>query len=309
MLWGTARFSVLLRPDPCADLAGRSRGVVMSSKVLPIVATAAVVLAGGAVAYQLSSRAPGAATPSATVSAGAGSAPGGSASITAPTTPPAGTSTTAPPASGTGTATDSVGFGWQPLWPFGSVAAAVAWQAQAATGSQPWHLAADQTAITFCSTYLGFSEVDRALTTVVKGDQAWVGVAGPVVEGTPHALAVLHLARIGTGPAATRPWEVVGSEDTRLTLTRPAYGAVVGRSVTVAGLITGVDESLRITVRSLDHGVLGSVQGLSVGGHGDPWSTTLTVDNRVTTRATIVVSTGGHLADVEAFAITGVTVR
>lgn len=279
----------------------------MNSRVLAIVTATAVVLAGGAVAWQLSSRDSGAATPTVTVSSGPGGATTGS--TTTPPTPTSGASTTAPPASGTGTATESVAFRWQPLWPFASVAAAAAWQAQAASGSQPWRLDAAQTAIRFCSTYLGFTEVDRALTTVVKGDEAWVGVAGPVPEGTPRALAVLHLARIGTGPAATRPWEVVGSEDTRLTLTRPAYGTVVGHSVAVGGLITGVDESLRITVRSLDHGVLGTVQGLPAGGTGVPWSTTLAVDNSITTTATVVVSTGGHLTDVEAFAITGVSVR
>ncbi len=283
----------------------------MRTKVLPIAVVAAVVIAGGALAWQLSSHGSGDGTPSVTVSAGPGTGSATATTVpTSPAPPTSGASTTSAPAtSRASTSTAAVSFRWQPLWPFGSVAAATAWQAKAGSGSQPWRLDAAHTAVAFCTDYLGFTEIDRALSTVVKGEEAWVGVAGPVPEGTPRALAVLHLARIGTGPTATRPWEVVGSDDTRLTLTKPVYGAVVGRNLTVGGLISGVDESLRITVRSLDRGVLGTVQGIAAGGNRTAWSTELTIDDSVTTRATIVVSTGGHLLDVEGFAITGVTVR
>ena len=274
---------------------------------LPFVTAAAVLLAGGAAAWQLSSNGAPAPAPTVTVSPSSGvgtgsAAPTGSSQAPSSASSPVTSPTTSPsvvPAT----------FRFQPLWPFGSVSAATAWQAASASGSQPWRLDAGQTALSFCSGYLGFTEIDRVLSTELKGDEAWIGVGAPVEEGTPRAVAVLHLARIGTGPTNTRPWEVVGSEDTRLTLTRPAYGATVGRSLTVGGLIMGVDESLRITVRSLEHGVLGSVQGISAGGYNDPWSVNLVIDDSVATRATVVVSTGGHLADVEAFAITAVTVR
>lgn len=74
-----------------------------------------------------------------------------------------------------------------------------------------------------------------------------VGFDNP--NGQPVSSAVLHLVRFGSG--TDTPWEVVGTQDTTLTLTTPAYGVTVRSSVTVGGLITGVDESLRVQIRQL----------------------------------------------------------
>ncbi|MFC7110314.1 hypothetical protein ACFQQB_63945 [Nonomuraea rubra] len=63
----------------------------------------------------------------------------------------------------------------------------------------------------------------------------------------PLVAAVVHLMRYGQGDDA--PWEVVGTDDTTLSLTRPAYGASAGSPLTVGGRVTGVDESIRIQVR------------------------------------------------------------
>src|SRR5262249_3784705 len=104
------------------------------------------------------------------------------------------------------------------------------------------------------------------------------------------------------------PWEVVGSRDTLLTLTVPAYGATVLSPLTVGGRITGVDESLVIQVRSLGTGLVGQTGGIPAGGQNTPWSATVRFTAPAGTVLTVAVSTGGHVAGVEEFAITGVRV-
>jgi hypothetical protein len=127
-------------------------------------------------------------------------------------------------------------------------------------------------------------------------------------NGQDFVAAVLHLARIGAGD--NRPWEVVGSQDTTLTLDIPAYGATIGSPVTVGGRITGVDESLRVQVRATgESGVLGEVVGIPAGGAKQPWSARVSFRGSAGTVRTLVVSTGGHAGPgVERFAITGVRV-
>ena len=127
-------------------------------------------------------------------------------------------------------------------------------------------------------------------------------------NGTEVTAAVLHLARIGIGD--DQPWEVVGSEDTTLTLTRPAYGAAISSPVTVGGRITGVDESLRVAVLALGgSNPLGEIRGMAAGGQNAPWSATVSFRRSGGTVRTIVVSTASHLdRGVDRFAITGVRV-
>jgi hypothetical protein len=101
---------------------------------------------------------------------------------------------------------------------------------------------------------------------------------------------------------------VVGTDDTWLSLTTPAYGAAVGSPVTVGGRITGVDESIRIQVRHPGAAeVLGEQCCLSAGGQNARWSDKVLFDAAPRGTLTIVASTGGHVAEVERFAVTGVT--
>lgn len=195
-------------------------------------------------------------------------------------------------------------FRYQPLWPFRSVADAMAWQRQVSEGHQPWPFDARLTAVAFARDYLGYGEIDRSTSERVIGDEAWVGVGYQLPDGRSATAAVLHLARIGAG--SPRPWEVVGSRDTTLSLTGPDYGAWIRSPVTVSGLITGVDESLTVRIRAMGGPVLGSVTGIPAGGQGMPWSTPLAFRASTADVATIAVSTGGHVQDVERFAITGV---
>jgi len=204
----------------------------------------------------------------------------------------------------------STAFRFQPLWPFASVTDAAAWQREAApNGSQPWRLDPAATALTFASTHLGYAEMNRVTSRQIVGDEAWIGVAGSPPEGRTMSAGVLHLARIGVGPTAERPWEVVGSRDTTLTLTTPRYGSVVGTTVTIGGQITGVDESLVVQIRDRGGKLLARVQGIPAGGEKTPWQVTLTVPRGSSGLVTVAVSTGGHIADVERFAITAATIR
>ncbi|MEU8402472.1 hypothetical protein AB0C28_45415 [Nonomuraea sp. NPDC048892] len=198
---------------------------------------------------------------------------------------------------------------YQPLWPFAGPAEAAKWQrAHQADGTEAWHLDAARTAVAFTRDYLGFTEIDQAVKVVQDGAHARVHVGYRAEEGPkPFVAAVVHLMRYGQGKDA--PWEVVGTDDTSLTLTRPAYGASASSPLTVGGRITGVDESIRVQVLHPGaDGPLGEVCCLSAGGQKAAWSAKVDFAARPGGTLTVVASTGGHVATVERFAVTGVTV-
>ncbi len=214
---------------------------------------------------------------------------------------------------GTGTTPNSPGgppsaayeFTSQPLWPFRSQAEADDWLAASAEGHSPWHASADATALFFTNSYLGFAEIDRVTSTDVRATEAWIGVGYEADAGSPSTAAVIHLVRFGPDPAA--PWEVVGTRDAALTLDTPAYGSAVSSPVTVGGTITGVDESLHVQVRQLSSpGPIGDACCVPAGGEATPWETSVDVVGATDSALTIVVWSGGHVQDVEVFAITGV---
>jgi hypothetical protein len=199
----------------------------------------------------------------------------------------------------------AAGFRYQPLWPFIGVAEATAWQRSYREGGhQPWRLDARATALSFASGFLGYRGIDRVAGETRSGGEAWVTVGYADPNGATAAAAVVHLVRIGTG--ADAPWEVVGTRDTTLTLTQPRYGATVVAPIAVGGWITGVDESLRVQVRALGKPLLGEVTGIPAGGDRSPWSAQVRFAAPAGTVLTIAVSTGGHSAEVERFAVTGV---
>jgi hypothetical protein len=196
---------------------------------------------------------------------------------------------------------------FQLLWPFADEQQAAAWQAGYRTGGhQPWHLDADLTAQSFTQGYLHYSTLDQITTMAATGTEAHVGVGYKRPDGSAATAAVLHLVKISTG--ADAPWEVVGTDDApQLTLTAPAYGATVSPPTTVGGRITGVDESLRIQVFDLaSENAIGQAGGIPAGGQNSPWTAQVGFTAPVGATLTIAVSTGGHLTDVERFAVTGV---
>ncbi|TMR13053.1 hypothetical protein ETD85_57900 [Nonomuraea zeae] len=200
---------------------------------------------------------------------------------------------------------------YQPLWPFSSPGEAAAWErAYREDGRQGWHLDARRTAVAFARDFLGFTEIDQAVKIVPQGRHARVHVGYRSPEGNSPALvaAVVHLVRYGSGRDA--PWEVVGTDDTDLSLTKPAYGAAVGSPLSVGGRITGVDESIRVQVRHPGSAApLGERCCVSAGGSDSPWSARVSFTARPGRTLTVVASTGGHLATVERFAVTGVRIE
>jgi hypothetical protein len=244
----------------------------------------------------------------------------GTGSRANPTTPPAAAPTTAPatatpttaaPAPATSAAASTPqapAFRHQPLFPFEDLAQVAQWQQANRQGTQPWHLDAAATATAFAQGFLGFSALDRVTSTQQSGPDAWIGVGQALPDGRDTTAAVVHLTRWGDG--ADAPWEVVGTRDTTLTLDTPAYGTTVTSPLTVGGVITGVDESLRVQVRrSGTEAPLGTSCCLPAGGQATRWSTRVTFSAATGRTVTVVVSTGGHVAEVERFAVTGVRAR
>ncbi|MDQ1751956.1 MAG: hypothetical protein QOE71_3012 [Pseudonocardiales bacterium] len=250
-------------------------------------------------------------------------APVGHPSVTAPaptrstTSTPGPSATSAPPVtsgpvtSGPGSSaaslppdTPTFELGYQPLWPFATYAEASVWQqAYRGNGSQPWHRDAGQTALAFTRGYLGFTEQDRVTSSTVDADGAHIGVGYLDPNGVLRTSAVLHLVRFGTD--ADSPWEVVGSDDTTFSLEQPGYGSTVSSPITVGGHITGVDEAIVITVRSQASGIVGRMpSSIPAGGEDRPWQASASFTGSGV--LTVVASTGGHLKQVERFAIQGV---
>jgi hypothetical protein len=232
--------------------------------------------------------------------------PATSTSQAASTTQSASTASTRPSSTVTtaDTAPDADGyvFPYQPLWPFAERAEADRWLAEGRrTGDSLWHADPRATALTFTREFLGFTDLDRTIAVTEQPREAWVGVGRADPRGNSMTVANLHLARLG--PAADAPWEVVGTEDTDLTLDRPAYGSPVQPVIEVGGTISGVDESLHIQARQASS-MVGEFCCVPAGGQRAPWSATLSIAATKPGAVTVVVSTGGHYARIERFAIT-----
>jgi hypothetical protein len=192
------------------------------------------------------------------------------------------------------------------LWPFAGEHEVRAWQqAFRDDGHQPWHLDPAATAVGFAG-YLGYSGIDRALRSTVDGDDAHVIVGFRLPDGRPHAAADVHLAKVGAGRDA--PWQVVGTRDTTLTVNQPGYGSTVTSPMTVGGRITGVDERVVVTLHTRTGGVHAAPASVAAGGQRTRWSVPVTFRAGRGTVLTVAAASGGHVAPVERFAVTGVRV-
>jgi hypothetical protein len=84
------------------------------------------------------------------------------------------------------------------------------------------------------------------------------------------------------------------------------YGATAASPLLVGGRITGVDESIRIEIRQRsDEAVLGRFCCIPAGGNNTAWSARVPFQGATDRVIIVVASTGGHLAAVERFAVTG----
>jgi len=241
-------------------------------------------------------------------STGTSAAASAGSSGSVPATPqPTATRTTTQPVPGTPAQITGLPAGYLPLYPFGSLADVRAWQGSYASGGhQPWHRSPGLTATAFAA-FLGYTGVTRVLHSTVSGGDAHVAVGIKRPDGTISTAAVIHLVLFGSGTDA--PWEVVGTDDTTFTLDRPAYGGTAPSPVTAGGTITGVDESIRVTVHTLSaHGPVGVYCCRAAGGTRSPWSASVTFHATPGQVITIAAATGGHVAAVERFAVTGARV-
>lgn len=202
----------------------------------------------------------------------------------------------------------SFDLGYQPLYPFATLADAQAWQVSHRSGGhQPWHLDAGQTALSFTRGYLGFTEIDRVTSSRFDTDGAHIGVGDLLPGNHPLTAAVLHLVRFGDDPDS--PWEVVGSDDTSiLSLETPDYGSAVTSPVTVGGHLTGVEPTIHLWVRQVSsEAPLGERCCLTAeGGNDMPWSGTISFTGGTDDVLTIAASEGGMAQGVERFAVQGV---
>jgi hypothetical protein len=190
------------------------------------------------------------------------------------------------------------------LFPFASLADVRAWQASYESGGhQPWHRSPDLTATAFAA-FLGYTGITEVAGSTVRGGEAHVAVGIKLPSGRISTAAVIHLVLFGSGRYA--PWEVVGTDDTTFTSDRPAYGSTVPSPVTAGGTITGVDESIRVTVHALPaQGPVGTDCCQPAGGTRSPWSASVTFRATSGQVITIAAATGGHVAAVERFTVTG----
>lgn len=190
------------------------------------------------------------------------------------------------------------------LWPFRTQHEVDAWSAAPRSNAEAWHLDAGQTALRFTQEYLGYTEINTANAAYDDaGARVTVGI-----EATPQlttTAAVLWLVRAGSTPDA--PWEVMGTEDSDFSInpiTSPASSPL-----TVSGTISGVDENIKVQVLSPSAGRIGSACCAPAGDPSAPWSLRVDLTQTSDDLVTVAASTGGHLAGVERFTVTGVRLR
>lgn len=208
-----------------------------------------------------------------------------------------------PPGSTTVPATPSPLFnGDEPLWPFASMAEAAQWEfVDGPNGHSPWHASAKDTALFFATGFLQFHDITEVTMAVVQANHAQIGVGYDLPDGTRHTASVINLVRYGDDNA---PWEVVSAAGPSLSILSPAPGTRVTSPMTMAGRITGADENITVTIRTIDGG-RNTIAPVAAGGDNAPWSVTAPFDLHGV--LTVVASTGGHLTAHERFAVVGVT--
>jgi hypothetical protein len=216
------------------------------------------------------------------------------------TTSPA--SPTAPATTVTPSPTPALPSGYLPLYPFSSGEEVARWETSKSL--YLGYLNPGQTALGFAR-YLGYTGINEVLGIRSAYDGDHVAVGFTVASAPPHTVAVVHLVRFGPGDGA--PWEVVGTDDTTLTLTSPPYGSRLQTPLSTGGTITGVDES--ITVEVFQAGSPTPVADScchAAGGTSSPWSVAIPGPLPDHGILIIAAATGGHIAPVERFAVTGV---
>jgi hypothetical protein len=96
------------------------------------------------------------------------------------------------------------------------------------------------------------------------------------------------------------------SARTTFTVDHPAYGGTAPSPLTAGGVITGVDENIQVIVHTLSaQEPVGAYCCRAADGTRSPWSARVTFLATPGQVITIAAATGGHVAAVERFAVTG----
>ncbi len=166
----------------------------------------------------------------------------------------------------------SVPPGPVPVWPFADKAAADAWQATAANGSDAWHLDARATAERFVASVVAQLKLPKQGvlngTTHLGGDGS---ATVDVTRNTGNAMITLGTVRLShwsTGAAA--PWGVINvTSPTKaqfpLTITAPVAEATVGSPLPVTVDLIGVENDDYFAAISAGGGSVSAVQRAVLG--------------------------------------------
>jgi hypothetical protein len=76
--------------------------------------------------------------------------------------------------------------------------------------------------------------------------------------------------------------------------------------MTVGGRITGVDEQVVVTLHTLGGDLRATPAAVPAGGVRSPWSVPVRFSGGPGHTVTVAAATGGHVAAVERFAVTGI---
>jgi hypothetical protein len=195
-----------------------------------------------------------------------------------PTTSPTGTAvpTVSPP-----TAVDDYA---DAIWPFTSKAQADDWKAD--HGTRPWANDKQQLVQHFVTDYLGLKDV-------YAGEPCGTCTKVPLMDTpTPGAstadVGLVELTADQTGGGFNGPFSVLGVTSPTLKVTAPT--APITSPTTVGGTITGVDESIRLSLVTAEGKTIAT--GQTMAGSGAPWSASLTWTDTSWTRGALVATTG-----------------
>ena len=154
-----------------------------------------------------------------------------------------------------------------PFFPFTSDAQAADWAA--APGDRAWADDPVQVAQHLVDDLLALEGVRATRDTCLCDDRAIV-----TLQAGDAAVGRVQLARLGTG--SRRPWaamSVDASATGQLSVTSPRAGTEISSPLTVTGTVQGVDENVRVSLRTATGTLL--AEGGAPAGSEQPWSTTL----------------------------------
>jgi hypothetical protein len=185
------------------------------------------------------------------------------------------------------------------IFPFTSAADEKTWEQAYADGHEPWK--ADPTAVSqfWVQNYLGFTDVDKILSTTKSSDgdtaQVTLGRTMTAEQKKTVPVTVVQLVKYGKG------WVVLGADDAaaapyQLLLTSPSAGATVSSPLTVTGPGFGVEEVARIDVRDAATPASFGHDNVSFGGGTPEWTASVAFSG-ATGPVGVVVASEKSLAD------------